>query len=115
MVEYYNNANEYYNNAVETKTKNCVIITWTEPTEDVFLDVFVDEDAPREEVIKQLREHHIYVKNCYYPIYVDDGYMYIGIEDDCHIWFLRSNKRPLIEGLKDLDCNIHKIFDDFYY
>ena len=115
MVEYYNNANEYYNNAVETKTKNCVIITWTEPTEDTFMDVFVDEDAPREEVIKQLREHHIYIKSCYYPIYVDDGYMYIGTEDDTHIWFLRSNKRPLIEGLKDLDCNIHKIFDDFYY
>ena len=41
MVEYYNNANEYYNNAVETKTKNCVIITWTEPTEDTFMDVFI--------------------------------------------------------------------------
>ena len=115
MVEYYNDANEYYNNAVETKTKNCVIITWTEPTEDVFLDVFVDEDAPREEVIKQLREHHIYVKSCYYPIYVDEGYMYIGTEDDCHIWFSRNNKRPLIEGLKDLDCNIHSILADFCY
>ena len=115
MVEYYNNANEYYNNAVETKTKNCVIITWTEPTEDTFMDVFIDEDTPREEVIKQLRERHIYVKSCYYPIYVADGYMYIGTEDDNHIWFLRNNKRPLIEGLKDLDCNIHKILDDFYY
>ena len=115
MVEYYNDANEYYNNAVETKTKNCVIITWTEPTEDTFMDVFIDEDTPREEVIKQLREHHIYVKSCYYPIYVDEGYMYIGIEDDNHIWFSRNNKRPLAEGLKDLDCNIHKIFDDFHY
>lgn len=106
---------EYYSNAITTKTKNCSIIKWKDLTEDVFLDVFVDEDAPKEEVIKQLREHHIYVKSCYYPIYVDDGYMYIGIEDDCHIWFSRNNKRPLIEGLKDLDCNIHNILNDFYY
>ena len=106
---------EYYNNAITTKTKNCKIIKWTEPTEEDFIEVFIYEDAPRKEVIKQLREHHIYVKSCYYPIYVNDGYMYIGIEDDNHIWFSRDNKRPLAEGLKDLDCNIHKIFEDFYY
>lgn len=97
----------------ETKIKDYLIIEWNYITEDVFLDVFVYEDAPREEVIKQLREHHIYIKNCYYPIYVNDGYMYIGTEDDNHIWFSRSNKHPLIEGLKDLDCNLHGILADF--
>ena len=99
----------------ETKTKDCMIIEWQNPDEDTFIDVFIDEAANREEVIEQLREHHIYVKSCYYPIYVDDGYMYIGTEDDNHIWFSRSNKRPLAEGLKDLDCNIHNILNDFYY
>ncbi len=103
---------KYYN---ETKTEDCMIIKWTEPTKDVFLEVFVEEDAPREEIIKQLREHHIYIKSCYYPIYVDDGYMYVGTEDDCHIWFSRNEKRPLIEGLKDLDCNVHSILADFCY
>ena len=97
----------------ETKTKDYLIIEWNYITEDVFLDVFVYEDAPREEVIKQLREHHIYTKNYYYPIYVNDGYMYIGIEDDNHIWFSRSNKRPLTEGLEDLYCNLHGILADF--
>lgn len=106
---------EYYSNAITTKTKNCEIIKWTEPTEEDFIDVFIDEDTPREEVIKQLREHHIYVNNCYYPVYVYNGYMYIGAEDDNHIWFSRNNKRPLIEGLKDLDCNIHSILADFCY
>ena len=106
---------EYYNNAIKTKTKNCRIIKWAESTEDDFIEVFIDDDTPREEVIKQLREHHIYVKSCYYPIYVNDEHMYIGTEDDNHIWFSRDNKRPLIEGLKDLDSNIHKILDDFCY
>ena len=99
----------------ETKTKDCMIIEWQNPDEDTFIDVFIDEATNREEVIEQLREHHIYVKSCYYPIYVNDGYMYIGTEDDCHIWFSRNNKRPLIEGLKDLDCNIRSILADFYY
>lgn len=99
----------------ETKTKDCMIIEWQNPDENTFIDVFIDEAANREEVIEQLREHHIYVKSCYYPIYVNDGYMYIGVEDDDHIWFSRNNKRPLIEGLKDLDCNIHNILNDFYY
>ena len=99
----------------ETKTKDYLIIEWNYLTEDVFMDVFIDEDTPREEVIKQLREYHIYVKSYYYPIYVDDGYMYIGIEDDTHIWFSRNNKRPLIEGLKDLDSNIRSILADFCY
>lgn len=103
---------KHYN---ETKTKDCMIIEWQNQDEDTFIDVFIDEAANREEVIEQLRERHIYVKSCYYPIYVNDGYMYIGTEDDNHIWFSRSNKRPLAEGLKDLDCNIHKILDDFYY
>ena len=102
---------KYY---TETKTKDCLIIKWKDLNEDTFIDVFIDEAANREEVIEQLREHHIYVKSCYYPIYVDDGYMYIGTEDDNHIWFSRSNKRPLAEGLKDLDCNIHNILNDFY-
>ena len=35
--------------------------------------------------------------------------------DDCHIWFSRNNKCPLIEGLKDLECNIHSILADFCY
>lgn len=103
---------KYY---TEIETKNCSIIEWKDLTEDTFMDVFIDEDIHREEVIKQLREHHIYVKSCYYPIYVDDGYMYIGTEDDCHIWFSRNNKRPLKEGLKDIDCNIHMVLNDFYY
>ena len=107
--------NKHYNNAIETKTENCVIIKWTEPTEETFLDVFVDEDASHKEVIKQLREHHIYVNSCYYPIYVEDGYMYIGTEDDDHIWFSRNNKRPLIEGLKDLNYNLHSVLVDFYH
>ena len=106
---------EYYNTAIKTKTKNCMIFKWVESTEDDFVDVFIDENTPREEVIKQLRELHIYAKSCYYPIYVDDGYMYIGIEDDNHIWFSRNNKRPLIEGLKDLDSNIRSILEDFCY
>ena len=106
---------EYYSNAIAIKTKNCEIIKWTESTEDDFVDIFIDEDANREEVIKQLREHHIYVNNCYYPIYVDDGYMYIGTEDDCYIWFSRNKKRPLKEGLKDIDVNIHCVLNDFYY
>lgn len=38
----------------ETKTKDYLIIEWNYIIEDVFLDVFVYEDAPREEVIKQL-------------------------------------------------------------
>ena len=103
---------EYYNNAFETKTKDCRIIEW-QNTEEDFIEVFIDEDANRKEVIKQLREHHIYVKSCYYPIYVNDGYMYIGAEDDNHIWFSRINKRPLAEGLGDLYYNLHYIFDDF--
>lgn len=103
---------EYYN---ETRTKDCLILEWKDITEDTFMDVFIEEDANREEVIKQLREHHIYVKSCYYPIYVNDGYMYIGAEDDNHIWFSRSNKRPLKEGLKDIDVNIHCILNDFYH
>ncbi len=103
---------EYYN---ETKTKDCLILEWKDITEDTFMNVFIEEDANREEVIKQLREHHIYVKSCYYPIYVNNGYMYIGVEDDNHIWFSRNNKRPLIEGLKDLDSNIRSILADFCY
>ena len=97
----------------ETKTKDCKIIEWQNPDEDTFIDVFIDEDATREEVIEQLRGHHIYVKNCYYPIYVKDEYMYIGTEDDNHVWFSRSNKRPLAEGLEDLYCNLHGILADF--
>lgn len=103
---------KYYN---ETKTKDCLIIEWIDLTEDIFIDVFIDENVNREEVIKQLREHHIYIKSCYYPIYVNDGYMYIGTEDDNHIWFSKSNKRPLKEGLKDIDCNVHNVLNDFYY
>ncbi len=103
---------EYYN---ETKTKDCLILEWKDITEDTFMNVFIEVDANREEVIKQLREHHIYVKSCYYPIYVNNGYMYIGVEDDNHIWFSRNNKRPLIEGLKDLDSNIRSILADFCY
>ena len=99
----------------ETKTKDYLIIEWNHIAEDVFMDVFIEENADREEVIKQLRKRHIYVKSCYYPIYVNDGYMYIGTEDDNHIWFSKSNKRPLKEGLKDIDCNIHKVLNDFYY
>lgn len=103
---------ECYNNAIKTKTKNCRIIEW-QNTEDDFIEVFIDDDTPRGEVIKQLREHHIYIKSCYYPIYVNDGYMYIGTEDDNHIWFSRSNKRPLAEGLEDLYCNLNGILADF--
>lgn len=96
----------------KTETNNFLIIEWEAEKNNTILYVYINEDANRDEVEEQLRKYKIYIRSCYYPIYIKDGYMYIGTADDGNIWFYRNNKRPLREGLKDIRHNVNSILGD---
>lgn len=87
---------------IKTETNNFLIIEWEAEKNNTILYVYINEDANRDEVAEQLRKYKIYIRSGCYPIYIKDGYMYIGASDDGNIWFYRNNKCPLREGLKDI-------------
>lgn len=87
---------------IKTETSNFLIVEWEAEKNNIILYVYINKDVNCDEVAEQLRKYKIYIGSCYSPIYIKDGYMYIGTADGGNIWFYRNNKRPLREGLKDI-------------
>lgn len=87
---------------IKTETNNFLIVEWEKEKNNIILYIYINEDANRDKVTEQLRKYKIYIGSCYGPIYIKDGYMYIGTVDNNNIWFYRNNKRPLRPGLPDI-------------